>query len=416
LIRFLVRNWHLKLGAVALATVLYTGLVFSGSFTTDTIAVPITTTGQPAGNWFLLNTTQLGSVELHYRVATDAAREITPDSFVASVDLSKYDLEQPGQPQSLRIDARSIIDGVTVLDQDRNEVTVALDQVTAKNIPVRLDRGVVPDGLEIDDPQLGVREVQARGPKSLLGQVDHALARVRIDPSGIDFDHPVDLLAVDVDGKPVESIDLNPATVTVKINVRTIETSKSVPIRGVLQGAPANGYALAGVRVEPAGVSLRGVPAALTGIVDVATAPIDLEALKATQTFKVALVLPDGATLSAGEPTTASVTVAIAPASGTRTFALGVICRGAPAGSSCLPDVDQLAVTLSGPTTVLAGLDPAQITPVVDASGLGPGQHQLNPSVGGLAPGVQVVSIVPASVTVTISSPSTPAPTPSPSP
>jgi YbbR domain-containing protein len=411
--RFVFRNWHLKLGAVALATVLYTGLVFSGSFTTDTIAVPITTTGQPAGNWFLLNTTQLGSVELRYRVATDAAREITPDSFVASVDLSKYDLEQPGQPQSLRIDARSILDGVTVLDQDRNEVTVALDQVTAKNVPVRLDRGVVPPGLEIDDPQLGVREVQARGPKSLLSQVDHALARVRIDPSGIDFDHPVDLLAVDVDGNPVESIDLNPATVTVKINVRTLETSKSVPIRAVLQGAPGNGFALAGVRVEPAAVNLRGVPASLTGIADVATKPISLENLNATQTFKVALVLPGGAALSAGEPGTASVTVTIAPASGSRTFSLGVICQGAPGGSSCLPSVDQVAVTLSGPTAALAGLDPAKITPVVDATGLSPGVHQLSPAVGGLPQGVQVVTISPASISVTISSPSTPAPSPS---
>ncbi len=244
---------------------LYTGLVFSGSFTTATIEVPITTSGQPAGNWFLLNTTQLGSVELRYRVATDSAREITPDSFVASVDLSAYDLEQPGQPQSLKIVARSIIDGVTVLDQDRKEVTVALDQVTAKNIPVRLDRGDVPPGLEIDDPQLGVREVQARGPKSLLSQVDHALARVRIDPSGIDFDHPVDLLAVDVDGNPVESIDLNPATVTVKINVRTIETSKSVPIRAVLQGAPANGSALAEVARRTGGGQPAGDPSRADG-------------------------------------------------------------------------------------------------------------------------------------------------------
>ncbi len=411
--RFLFRNWHLKLGAVALATVLYTGLVFSGSFTTDKIEVPITTTGQPAGNWFLLNTTQLGSVELHYRVATDAAREITPDSFVASVDLSRYDLEQPGTPQSLRIEARSVIDGVTVLDQSRGEVTVALDQVTAKNIPVRLDRGVVPAGLEIDDPQLGVREVQARGPKSLLAQVDHALARVRIDPSGIDFDHPVDLVAVDVDGTPVESIDLNPAIVTVKINVRTIETSKSVPIRAVLQGAPANGFALSSVRVEPAAVNLHGIPSALTGVGDVPTNPINLEKLNATQTFKVAILLPAGAALATGEAATASVTVTIEPARGTRTFSLGIICRGAPSGSSCRPSVQQLSVTLSGPTAVLAGLDPAKITPVVDATGLGPGAHQMTPTVP-LPQGVEVVAISPPSVTVTISPSGSPTPAPAP--
>ena len=34
---FLLRNWHLKLSAVLLATVLYTGIVFSGAFDEATI-------------------------------------------------------------------------------------------------------------------------------------------------------------------------------------------------------------------------------------------------------------------------------------------------------------------------------------------------------------------------------------------
>ena len=39
---WLVRNWHLKLGAVALATVLYTGFVYSGSFSEQTFSgVPV---------------------------------------------------------------------------------------------------------------------------------------------------------------------------------------------------------------------------------------------------------------------------------------------------------------------------------------------------------------------------------------
>ena len=39
--RFLLRNWHLKLSAVLLATVLYTGLVFSGSFSDADIQVRV---------------------------------------------------------------------------------------------------------------------------------------------------------------------------------------------------------------------------------------------------------------------------------------------------------------------------------------------------------------------------------------
>ena len=38
---FLLRNWHLKLSAVLLATVLYTGLVFSGSFSESSVQVRI---------------------------------------------------------------------------------------------------------------------------------------------------------------------------------------------------------------------------------------------------------------------------------------------------------------------------------------------------------------------------------------
>ena len=49
-VRFLLRNWHLKLSAVLLATVLYTGLVFSGSFSDDTIELPVRQPGQPDGS------------------------------------------------------------------------------------------------------------------------------------------------------------------------------------------------------------------------------------------------------------------------------------------------------------------------------------------------------------------------------
>ena len=44
---FLLRNWHLKLSAVALSTVLYTGLVFSGSLPESRLELPVRTTGQP---------------------------------------------------------------------------------------------------------------------------------------------------------------------------------------------------------------------------------------------------------------------------------------------------------------------------------------------------------------------------------
>ena len=84
-----LRNWHLKLGAVFLATVLYTGLVFSGSFTEQVVSgVPIEMVGQP-DDWVPL--TQLETVEVRYRVAADSAQRLrwirTGQSRGSSVDV-----------------------------------------------------------------------------------------------------------------------------------------------------------------------------------------------------------------------------------------------------------------------------------------------------------------------------------------
>ena len=106
---------------------------------------------------------------------------------------------------------------------------------------VAVDSGEVPAGLEIGTPQLSVQRVAASGPQSLLHRVDRALATVRIDPSGIDCCGQVDLVPVDIDGRRVESVELNPSTVRVQIDVNTVETSRTVPIRPLLIGAPAAG-------------------------------------------------------------------------------------------------------------------------------------------------------------------------------
>src|SRR5687768_13840101 len=97
--RFLLRNWHLKLSAVLLATVLYTGLVFSGSFSDADIQVRVDQENAPRDSYVL--TGDLGVVTVNYRVSNEVAGRIVADSFQASVDLSDYDMERSPQPQQL---------------------------------------------------------------------------------------------------------------------------------------------------------------------------------------------------------------------------------------------------------------------------------------------------------------------------
>jgi YbbR domain-containing protein len=405
---WLLRNWALKLGAAALATVLYTGLVFSGSFSEQTFpGVPVKALAQPEGTYVLSQ--QLGTVDIRYRIATDAPARVTAESFAVTVDLAAYDMSQAPQLQALPIRVRPVSDGLTVLSYAPSSASVAIDRLDSASVRVSVDYGDVPVGLEVGTPRLSLSQVTATGPESLLHRVNRALATVRIDPSGIDCCGQVDLVPVDIDGRRVDSVELTPSTARVEIDVNTVETSRTVPIRPLLTGAPAAGFEVGTVSADPSVVTLRGAPEVLAAIAEVLTEPISLSGSNATLTAAGTLVVPDGARLADPADAQPTIVVQIRETIATRTFLLGLACSGQPPDSACLPQIAQLAVTVRGTVSALDAVDPAALSVVLDVTGLGPGDHLVQPTVT-LPKGVTQVTISPISVTVTIVPPATPAP------
>jgi len=412
---FLLRNWHLKLSAVLLATVLYSGLVFSGTFDERTIRLRV----EPANasrDTFVL-TGDLGLVEIRYRISNDEPITVAANDFAARVDLSEYDMERSPQPQQLPIEVSSLREGIQVLSVSPESVRVEVDTIEVRRVPVEVDPGVIPDGLEIDDPVVSDEEVEVRGPASVVNQVDRALALIAIPASGIDFNDAVSLTAVDIAGQPVGEglIDVEPETVSVQVDVQTVETQTAVAVRPDIEpGTPAPGFALAALSVDPVSVSIVGLPEDLADVASILTDPISIDGASSDQTFEVELQLPDGITLADGEPSVVTVTASIVPSVSSRTFIVGVVCEGA-GENACLPRLDQVAITLSGEGDALSALDAGELTPTVDASGLAPGEYSLTPVIAGLPDGVELVGVNPGTVPVTIAGPE-PAPTPTPVP
>jgi YbbR domain-containing protein len=409
----ILRNWHLKLSALLLATVLYTGLVFSGSFTDSSVQVRVEQINV-SRDVFVLSA-EPGVVEVTFRVSNQDAGSVTADDFAVSVDLSAYDLERAPEPQELPLEVRALKEGIQDVTVVPETIRVEADRVEARSVPVEVDLGPIPDGLEIDEPVVSDETVEVRGPASVVSQVERAVAFIDIPASGIDFNEPVPLVLVDIDDQPVGTgqLEVDPEVVSVQVEVRAVETETTVAVRpNVEAGAPAAGFALEGISVDPAYVTIVGLAEVLEEIASVTTEPITIDGLSADATFDVDLQLPDGVSLADGEPTAVTVSATIGPLASSRTFVVGVTCTGA-GENACLPQLDEVAVTLSGPSGALAGLTAAEVTPAVDASGLDPGTYQLTPAVSGLPNGVELVEISPGTVPVTIQAPQPPA---SPSP
>jgi YbbR domain-containing protein len=400
----ILNNWPLKLGAILLSVLLYAGLVYSGSFTEQQVSgVPIRADNQPLNTYLL--TGELGTVDVTYRAATGSAGSVTIATFSASVDLEAYDMTQAGEPQLLPVEVRSLDEEVVVLESAPLEVSVILDRLGVRTVPVVVDRGEVPPGLEASVPEVTPASVQAQGPESRLRLVTRALARVRIDPSGIDVHEQVDLVPVDVDGEPVSAVELSPATATIDIEVSTAETSKTVPVALELAGSPPAGLTLAAISAEPAAVTLFGPPEVLAGISSVPTETINLANVTADDTLEVGLVLPEETVLGEGVAPTVSVSVDIELDLASRTILAGPICTNVGAGLTCEPGVAQIPVTVSGTRSAIANLTPAQVTPALNMAGLGAGTHQVTPTVT-LPTGITLVQpLAPVAVTLTAGGP-----------
>jgi YbbR domain-containing protein len=412
---FLLRNWHLKLSAVLLATVLYTGLVFSAQFSDAEIQVRIDQNNASRDAYVL--TGDLGFVTVQYRAANELSGTIVAESFQASVDLSDYDMERSPEPQQLRLDVTTDVEGVQIVDFDPKTVRVEIDSIEVRSVEVEVDLGDVPNGLRTGDPVLSDEEVEIRGPGSIVAQVDRVKAFVAIAASGIDFNEPVAVQPVDVRGQPVGTgqIDIDPESVSVQIDVEPVETTATVPVRLSLDGTPAAGFALDALSVDPSFVTLRGVPEVLEGITEVVTEALSIDGAYEDQSFEAALELPDDVRLAGGAEPVVTVTATIVPSVSSRTFIVGVVCEGA-GDNACLPGVDQVSVTLSGPGEALSTLTAAALTPVVDASGLAPGSYNLTPALPALPAGVELLSINRPTIPVTIVAPVEPTPAPTPEP
>jgi YbbR domain-containing protein len=412
-LRVIVRNWPLKIGAVALATLLYAGLIVSSSDQRFEGSVPIEATGLSPNVTIL---SDLGAVSrIRYFIPEDLGLRLDSSSFRATVDLSS--VAATGGRSSVAVRVTAVDARVQVLDYEPRQITVQLDAVISRTVPIRAVLGPIPTGLDIGEPSLSVSEVTVSGAASIVNRVAEAQARLSVDASGIDINRTVDLLPVDAAGEPLTPIDLTPATVRVRLAIFTDRQTRSLPVRPTVVGTPAVGFEVASISVEPIVVSIEGDIDNIAPLEFADTAPVTITGASSDVTVDAPLQLPDG--VQAPGVTTVRVIVAMRPVNETRTFDAGLVLAGARNDRTYSLSTDRVIVTIGGPVADLDRLSGSSLTLTVDVAGLDTGTHEVTASAN-LITGLTLIAASPNPITVTIGVPATTAPStsasPSPSP
>lgn len=408
--RFLARvvhNWPLKLAAVGLATLMYSGLALSQNTQTYQGVIPVRVVHLPPDTFML--TPPAPVTAIRYFAASGVP--VAANSFEATVDLGG--VEARGGFVTVRIDVKPLDERIRVLGYDPPQTSVQLDPLAQTSVPVQVERGVVPGGLDLGETTVAPAVVTVSGPQSYVRQVVAVRAVVQIQPSGIDVDQDVQLVPVDGLGNAVRTIDVTPSTARVTIPVFSDRQTRSLPVDPIVTGAPAAGFEIASVTVDPQVVLVEGDADQLAQLVSVDTTPIPMTGVSADVTVEARLALPTGIVAVGAD--TIRVSIKLRQVTETRTFSAGLRLVGTRRDLTYDFTTDRVIVTIGGSSADLDRLAGSAQVVDLDVTGLGPGIVDVPVSID-LPTGPTLVAASPSTVSVTIGGIGTPSGSPGPTP
>jgi YbbR domain-containing protein len=395
--RVLLGNWPVKLAAVGLAVVLYAGVALSENTRTWEGPVPIEVLRAPPGGALL---EQPGSViAISYRAPIEATGQLTGGSFRASIDLSHVEPRAGAEPESVAVNVTSVDPRVRIVDYEPRSVNVRLDDVVTRGIPVTIQTGPIPDGIEVGPVSVEPSRVFLRGASSRISNVRSVTGRVSLDASGINIDQDVVVEAYDEADAVVPGIEIDPGSVRVRADVARRLGYATLPVTPELVGEPPRGLRIAGIRVSPSTVTVGGEDAAVRALTTIRTEPIDLAGLEGPHESEIGLRLPAEVTVE-GEPRV-TVSIDVAPDDGTRTVEVGAALTGTRADQTYRLEDPSVSVVVGGTVEALDAFDAAGLVVDVPVDGLEVGTHEVEPVLR-LPDGVAAQRVTPERVRVTI--------------
>ncbi len=259
-----------------------------------TYEVPIELLNAPAGYEVRLD----GSprVRITLRGVKEALEGVSPERIRATVDLRHA---KPGENSLLlNLQYPPVWEGAITLQAERQRIRVLIEPRLTRQMPIRVRLSGTPEVREVLAEALTEpTSVRVSGAISEVRRVQEVIAP--FDLTGLQGDIEVDItpIALDREGNPVLSVQMNPSAVRLKLRLIPQPTVKTVPVSPRLGELPPFPYRVAWFAVEPVAVQVRGNPARLKEVNVIETAPISLREVTRDTTLKVPLRVPHGVEL-----------------------------------------------------------------------------------------------------------------------
>lgn len=348
----------------------------------------------------------------------DLMANLSTQSFRAVADLAGLSADVHRIP----IDVKASDQRVRVVSADPTAVDVELQPRATQSLTVSVsvsDRDSLPFSYVIaHEPSVQPSQITVTGPADVVNTLARAEAVISLRGARTTVQEDRPVLLKDENGQVLSGLTTDPESVQVTVPISQSFNTRDAAVHVVITGTVAPGYWISNINVDPNTVTLLGPPATLEqigGFVD--TIPVDVTGAAGDIVRRVPLAPPAGVSaLNQRGVSESSVEarVTIVPQLGNLRLTVPVELNGAQASDTISKSPASVDVLLSGPLPVLnqVNADPKLVRVVVDVTDLGPGTHDITPTL--IVPESLKATVVPATIQIRLLRPETtltPAPT-----
>ena len=330
-------------------------------------------------------------------------------NFRAVVDLADAPLGGAEVPVNVSVDDPLI----SIVGQDVDSIYVQLERYEQQVFPVTpVVIGSPALGHVVGAPVVEPIEVTLEGPASLIDPVQVAQVRVSVEGARETVRETTTVQLRDSLGRQVTGFPAEALQVMVTVPITKSDEYAELFVTVNLTGTIASGYRLADYSADPQRVTIYGAPEVVSTLPGfVSTTPIDVTDASSDLIQRVGLMVPDGVTLIGARDVI--VEIDIEPVVTTLTFPWKPLILGPDTGLSATLSVDTFNVSMIGPLALIDSFNPeTDLSLTINLYGMDVGAHELVPVAHSNVVGVEVETILPATVLVEIYLLPTPTPTP----
>lgn len=247
----------------------------------------------------------LDKVEIKIRGSKQRISTIKESSIVAYIDLK--DLDTGTHNLEVKIESPSFLKVVEIYP---SRISVYLDKILTIEKTIRIDFiGSLKAGLIIDEPDITPNKISISGPSKKIETIRDV--SITIDLTTINSDVTLTSIPKIKDGlgNDISGLSFSPSIVTINIKVKSILSSKVVPVIPKFTGELSGDYGIKKVSISPSILTILGKVDELSNIEYLLTEDIKITNLTESKIFTTKVMLPNNIELKEENKVTIQVIV-----------------------------------------------------------------------------------------------------------